>query len=348
MGRRCVRSNRCMAYWALIPAGYQVVAILAAVVFLLRKRAPAPAHWPPVSVLKPTTKGQLPPGEALDSNANQDYPVHEVVADESAGFATPNRKVGKLMSLVVGSRHNLLVVNDADIRVPRDYLQDVIATLEQRGVGLVTCLFRARGDRLASRFEALGVVCDFMPSVLVARLVGIREFAMGATLAFRRQDLDRIGGFRAIAPYIADDYQLAKKISDLGSKVELAKVVVETDLHGGWRQVLRHQTRWARTIRCSRPGAYAGVPVAQAGAWILAALLAGEYSVAAGLYILRVLMALAGGVGVLKSSLAAAYCWAAPIWDLFAFGVWISGWTGNTVEWQGRVLRLSQKGEIIG
>jgi len=89
-----VRSNRCMAYWALIPAGYQVVAILAAVVFLLRKRAPAPAQWPPVSILKPTTKGQLAPPEALDSNTNQDYPVHEVVADESAGFALRTGKSG--------------------------------------------------------------------------------------------------------------------------------------------------------------------------------------------------------------------------------------------------------------
>jgi len=293
------------------------------------------------------SKGQLPPEEALNSNRNQDYPCHEVIADDSAGFETPNRKVGKLMALVAAAKHNVIVVNDADIRVPTDYLRDVVATLHQPGVGLVTCLFRARGDQFASNFEAFGITADFMPSILVARLMGIREFGMGATLALRRETLKRIGGFPAIARYIADDYQLAKKINELGEKVELANVIVETDVHGNWTQVFRHQTRWARTIRCSRPGAYAGLPVSHAGVWALAAALTGQYSWAIALIGLRVLTALVAGVGILRSPIARNWWWAAPVWDLFAFVIWIAGWTGSTVEWQGRNLQLNQKGEIV-
>ncbi len=58
-----------------------------------------------------------------------------------------------------------------------------------------------------------------MPSALVAPLVGVNEFGLGSTLAFRKKTLQRIGGFEAIADYIADDYQLGKRISRLGKQV---------------------------------------------------------------------------------------------------------------------------------
>src|SRR5439155_14575100 len=124
------------------------------------------------------------------------------------------------------ARYPILIVNDADIQVPRDYLAHVTGPLRDPKIGLVTCLYRARGESTAGRFEALGVATDFAPSALVARLVAVDEFAFGSTLAFRRADLERIGGFEAIAPYIADDYQLGHKLHALGLKCTLADIVV--------------------------------------------------------------------------------------------------------------------------
>ena len=119
----------------------------------------------------------------------------------------PNAKVGVLIDLVKAATHETLIVNDSDICVEPDYLR-VTAPLADPKVGLVTCLYRAVGDTFAARFEALGVATDFAPSTLVARLVGVDEFAMGSTLAFRENDLEKIGGFESIADYLADDYQL--------------------------------------------------------------------------------------------------------------------------------------------
>ena len=131
----------------------------------------------------------------------------------------PNAKVGSLIDLLQAARHPICVVNDSDITVPSNYLDKVVAPLENPAVGLVTCLYRAGGDSLAAKFEALGNATDFAPSALVAPLVGVNEFGLGSTLAFGKADVAAIGGFKVIGDYIADDYQLGKRISRLGSEL---------------------------------------------------------------------------------------------------------------------------------
>ncbi len=138
-----------------------------------------------------------------------EFPRARVVACTTV---TPNRKVGSLIDLARAARYPILVVNDADIRVDPDYLARVTAPLSDPSVGLVTCMFRPEGDTFASRFEALGVATDMVPSMIVARAMGVTDFASGATMAFRRADLERIGGFEAIGDYLADDYQLGHRI----------------------------------------------------------------------------------------------------------------------------------------
>ena len=134
-------------------------------------------------------------------------------------------------------------------------------------MGLVTCLYRPEGSTFAARFEGLGVSTDFAPSALVARLVGVEEFAMGSTLAFRRADLERIGGFEAISEYLADDYQLGARLHALGLKCVLSDAIVPRIWVERWRDVWRHQVRWARTIRVSKFSGYLGLPVTFATVW---------------------------------------------------------------------------------
>jgi len=260
---------------------------------------------------------------------------------------TANAKVGVLADLATAARFPVLIVNDADIRVEPDYLDRVTAPLADPAVGLVTCLYRPSGTTFASRFEGLGVSTDFAPSALVARLVGVDEFAMGSTLAFRRADLDRIGGFAAMGDYLADDYQLGHRIHALGLKCVLSDAVVETSLSGGWLDVWRHQVRWARTIRVSKFSGYVGLPVTNATLWavILAAL--GRWELAAVVLALRLWMALQAGWFVLGSRDVLKLWWLVPARDLFAFAVWIAGLAGDTVTWRGKQLKLDREGRIL-
>jgi ceramide glucosyltransferase len=344
----------------LVAIGYQLFALLACLRFLARRDPPASGWTPPVSILKPIHGRDPDFDQALASHAALDYPDYELLlCGVSPGIVPPpgarvvegrasarNGKVGRLIDLAAAARHEILLVNDSDIRVQPDYLRNVVAPLADPAVGLVTCLYRARATALPAIAEAIGIATDFAPSTLVAPFVGVREFGLGSTLVFRRSDLQAIGGFAAIADFIADDYQLAKRITGLGKRVHLSRTIVETSLQGDtWAEVWSHQLRWHRTIRVSR-GAYAGLFVTQATAWALAAGLCGMWSLAAATLASRMAMALVAGIVVMRCPLVARHWWMIPLRDLFGTAVWVAGLAGNTVQWRDQRLKLTRDGRI--
>jgi ceramide glucosyltransferase len=303
---------------------------------------------------------QFPEFEILFGIARPDDPARPEIERLMAEFpsvsirlvlstsSAPNAKVGVLMDLAAEARHPVLVVNDSDISVPAGYLQEVTAPLADTSIGLVTCLYRAEAHDWPSRFEALAVATEFAPSTLVAPLVGVSEFGLGSTLAFRKPDLDAIGGFAAVADYLADDYQLGSKLHSLGRKNVLSHVVVSTRMSAGsWQAAWRHQLRWARTIRLSRGGGYAGLPITFATLWALVAAVCGLWGTALALLAIRLAMAIACGWFVLRSADVWKYCYAIPLRDLWGVAVWAAGLAGNTVEWRGKRLRLDRAGRIV-
>ena len=351
-----------MIFSVLVLCGiaYHLLAIAGKLRF--RRRQTVPSFTPPVSILKPV-RGRDPAFyEAIRSHAIQQYPEFELIfgtadpADPaiadierlqhefpslsihilSTKNDAPNGKVGSLEILAAAAKYETLLVNDGDIVVPPDYLKRVIGLLADEKVGLVTCLYRGLGRSLASRAEALGIATEFQPSVLVARLVDPKSaFALGSTMAFRAKSLEAIGGFPAIRDYLADDYQLGARIGN----VALSDVMVETSLGAGsWTDVWKHQVRWSRTIRVSRPAGYFGYVVTQLTFWSLVAALAGRYPVAlTGL--------------VMRLATAAFYTTPAtlffvPFRDLFGMAVWAAGMGGNTVEWRGIRFRLNRDGKL--
>jgi ceramide glucosyltransferase len=359
------------ALWLLfLPAVlYQCLAIFAALRQFARRK---PAPWTqPVSVLKPLRGLDPNTAEAFASQVEQTHPQFEVLfasrePDDPAALAvhqlsqqspvqlysggppTLNRKVGLLIELSSHAQYPLRVVNDSDIKVDPDYLTEVTAPLADSNIGVVTCLYRVKAQNWQAAWEALGIMTDFMPSTMVAQLIGVREFGLGSTLAFRAEDLEKAGGFESIADYIADDYQLAKSITALGKRVVLSTQVVETTLGDAtWLGVWRHQLRWARTIRLSKGAGYLGLPITQAGLWAAVALAIGALPVGLTLVALRILSAFVAGGVVLKSPLAAAFCWLAPLWDLYSFAIWCASYFGRTVRWRDRMLTIGPKGRIL-
>jgi ceramide glucosyltransferase len=327
----------------------------------------------PVSVLKPIRGLDDGFYSAIRSQAAQDHPNFEIlfgIADPAdparaeierliAEFPTvsirlltcstpaPNAKVGTLIELAAAARHSLLVVNDSDITVQPDYLRSVTAPLADATIGLVTCLYRAEARDWPGRFEALGIATDFAPSTLVAPLFGVSEFGLGSTLAFRREDLDKIGGFASVADYIADDYQLGARIHQLGRKNLISQVVVSTRLStGSWSSAFKHQLRWARTIRLSRFSGYLGLPATFATLWALDAAIFGHWIGALALLTVRLAAALTGGWFVLRSQDALRYFWLVPFRDLWGVAVWVTALFGHSVEWRGKRLRLDNQGRI--
>jgi len=352
-------------------AAYQILALIACFSHL-RRQDPLPSSRPGVSILKPVYGADDHFWPAILSHAQIQYANFEILfgvaslVDSAVAFIArlqsefpavdirlvqvsseaPNGKVGSLIDLARQARYPVLVVNDSDIVVPTGYLDRLVGPLEDHSTGLVTCLYRAGADTFATKWEALGIATDFAPSALVAPLVGVNEFGLGSTLAFRKEDLDRIGGFESIAPYIADDYQLGKRISASGKRVHLSSMPVETHLGAAtWKSVWEHQVRWARTIRLSR-GAYLGLPITNASLWAVFAFLHGWDHVAAGLLLFRLITGLTAGLAILRDPITARYWWLMPFRDLYAFGVWVAGATGAEVTWRGKRLLLDEEGRI--
>ncbi len=366
----------------LIPAGvalaYQVMALTASAVFNEKRRTrysrPVLSSLPPVSILKPVRGLDDRLLEALESHLEQDYPEYEILLgvhstedpawpvlerliqqhpDKAVRLIVSsthaaNAKVGVLVDLAREARHAVWLVNDADITAPKDYLRRVVAPLDDEATGLVTCLYRADASSVAGRFEALVIATDFIPSTLVAPMVGVREFGLGSTLCFRAGDLRAAGGFESLRDYIADDYQLAKSITASGKRAVFSEVVVQTTLSDpAWIDVWRHQLRWARTIRGARPDGFAGLPVTHAGVWALACAAAGAWPMAATLWLARTAAGVAGGFVVLKHWPALALAPFLPLCDFWGFAIWAAAWAGRQVHWRNRTYVLGRGGRIL-
>ena len=246
------------------------------------------------------------------------------------------------------ARYDYLIVNDSDIRVEPDYLRRVTAPLVDERVGMVTCLYRGvAGATLGSRLEALGISTDFCASVLAARQIegGIR-FGLGSTLAFRRAELERIGGFASIANHLADDYELGKRIADLGLAVRLSDVVVETYLPAyRLRDFFAHQLRWARGVRDARSGGYFGLVFTFGILWALLAVAASggarwSWGTLVSTLFLRGALAVVVGWQVLRDRQVLRDAWLVPLRDLIAVGVWVVSLGGHTVTWRGDRFKL--------
>jgi ceramide glucosyltransferase len=285
-----------------------------------------------------------PADPAVDSVEwlRRDFPDLNIRLLVCPNILGPNVKVSNLQQMAEAARYQHFIVNDSDIRVEPDYLQRMMAPLMQPKVGMVTCLYRGvAASSLGSELEALGIA-DFCASVLVAERVerGL-HFALGSTLAFRRSDLDRIGGFKSIIDFLADDYELGRRISALGLKIVLSEVVVETHLPaydlGGF---LRHQLRWARGVRDARRAGYIGLVSTFGVAWaLLAVVFAGaapwSWFLLAAMLLLRSILGLVVCRSVLQDEDAVERLWLLPFRDLIAFAVWIASFTGHTVTWRG-------------
>src|SRR5580692_5138433 len=294
------------------------------------------------------------PAIQLVGRLKAEFPKHAIrlmVCPEKLGN---NSKVSNLAQMVRQSRHEYIIVNDSDIRVEPDYLRRVLAPLTDHKVGLVTCLYRGvANSTLGSRLESLGVSTDFSAGVLVAQNIeqGIR-FGLGSTLAFRRRDLQAIGGFESLVDYLADDYELGSRIAALGLKVKLSDDVVETFLpRYSLRAFLDHQLRWARTVRDSRFWGYVGLGLTFGLPWaaltlILARGTAWAWALFALTAAMRVSVTLVVGKSVLRDRQVARLLAWLPLRDLLALLVWIASFAGHKIVWRGDRFRL-ENGKLI-
>ncbi|HEX7937151.1 MAG TPA: bacteriohopanetetrol glucosamine biosynthesis glycosyltransferase HpnI, partial [Paraburkholderia sp.] len=208
------------------------------------------------------------------------YPSLDIELAVDTRVHGSNLKVSNLINMAERARHDVIVIADSDIAVEADYLDSVAAPLADSRVGVVTCLYVAKGvGGFWPRVGALFINEWFAPSVRVAHMGGSRRFGFGATLALRRATLESIGGFEALKNCLADDYWLAEHVRALGLRTVLSRVMVATDvIEPTFTALWQRETRWLRTIRSVNPLGFGFLfitfptPWIVAGAWLTSVL----------------------------------------------------------------------------
>ncbi len=348
----------------------------------LRRLPPSDDSFvPPVSILKPVRGVDPGAYENFASYCRLDYPKYELVfamadphdpvipvieklqrdfPDRSIRFVTDvprvgeNNKVNSLCRLVKEARYELLVMTDSDVRVPRNYLREVVAPFADRRIGAVTSFYRcAGGGTLATDLDMLGMCMDSVPSALVARrLEGNVQFAFGWTMATTKERLAEIGGWEAMANHHSDDFELGNRIASKGHRVELMHEPVWMVFpQERFSDFLRHELRWAIGLRNVRPAGYAGIIFTHGLPWaVLAAIVAAATgwtgtaaSYVAAYLVLRVGAAYAAGVWGLQDHKIFSKLWLAPVRDAVSAAVWFAGFFTDRITWRGLEYRVRNR-----
>jgi ceramide glucosyltransferase len=272
-----------------------------------------------------------------------------IVCHENLG---PNPKVSKLVRLFRAARHDRIVISDADVLAPPDLLRNLNTGLEDDSVGLINCFYSLAPTRsMAMAWEAVAINADFWSQVLQARSLGPMRFALGAVMITRRRELESSGGFEALLPYLADDYQLGNRIVRQGRRIELSPVVVECgSAHRTWKAVWSHQLRWARTIRACRPVSYFFSILANPTFWPLlwVTLQPGVLSAltAAGCLMMRVTLSTSLQRKLTRRPAGVRNILMTPVKDLLQVLIWAAAFLGNRIEWRGHRLIVDARGHL--
>jgi ceramide glucosyltransferase len=355
---------------ALVFSGLTVIAALR----YLAVKPPELKFTEPISILKPLSGLDADLESNLRTFFEQDYPSFEILfavreasdpaipvveklQREYPGVPSrllitgeppyPNAKVFSLDRMLHAAAHEVLVMSDSDIRVTPTMLRIVAAEFQDPKLGVATCPYRAiGGPSFWSRLEAIGMNTDFLSGILVARMLEGMRFAVGPTVAARRQALESIGGFDRLKDYLAEDFVMGKFAAEAGHGVSLSSYVVEHHIGtAGFRHNAAHRLRWTRSTRRSRPAGYVGqlftmpVPLALlVTAWNLSWW-----------PVLPVTLAIRGVAAwtVADLVLRAGLNWLLlPLEDIAGFCFWIAGFFGNTIVWRGRRYRLESDGRF--
>lgn len=349
-----------------------------------RKRGSRRDYFPPVSLFKPL-HGAEPDLEAhLATFFEQDYPEYEILfgarvasdpglqAARRVAALYPhipvkyvltgepwqiNAKVCTLELMERAATYDIFVISDSDVRVAPDYLREVIAPFAEPKTGAVTCLYRGVAESgLWAKLEAAGMSVEMTAGVVAADLMEGMKFALGPTMAVRRSCVREIGGFGALGAYCADDFVLGNAIAANGHTVVLSTHVIDhVVLNSDFADSQKHQIRWMKSTRFSRPQGHFGTSLSFSVPFgilaCLTAVLLHHRELGAGLLAYSVLaraaLAFLVGWAVVRERKLLRTVLLFPLRDLLGFIYWAASYGSREIVWRNQVYRLEEGGLML-
>jgi len=349
-----------------------------------------PGFMPPLSLLKPLNGADPGLESYLESFFTQDYPAYEILfcarnaGDPGLAIARAvaarhphipvqflstagqpdyiNAKAASMELMDAHAAHDIYVISDSDVRVTPEYLRAVALSFAEPSVGGMCCLYRGVAAPqnepsfgLWARLEAVGMSVEMSSGVLAARAMEGMQFTLGPTMAFRRSTIRGMGGFRITADYCADDFLLGNETYKLGRAVVLSHHAIDhMVLHSGLAGSLKHQVRWMKSTRFSRPRGHFGTALTFSVPFGLLALGACLWlghplwgvALLAWAVATRLALSLAVGRLVVGDTSWFALLVLYPIRDFMGFCFWVASYFGRRIVWRNRVFELLPGGKM--
>jgi ceramide glucosyltransferase len=296
------------------------------------------------------------PGLTIARQVASRYPEIPVRFLAVEGVPFVNAKVSSLERMEAFASHDVFIISDSDVRVTPEYVREVMADFRDPDVGAVTCLYRGIAEQgIWAKLEASGMSVEMTSGVLAANLIEGMQFLLGPTMAVRRAAVQRMGGFAKLGPYCSDDFLLGNWVAALGYKVVLSRHVIDhIVLNMTFMTSMKHQIRWMKSTRFSRPKGHLGtgltfsVPYGLCGGGAAAALHHPLLGCALAVYAVAGRMVLAGLVAgsVVKDESLVRTVLLFPLRDLMGFLFWAASYTSGKILWRGQLYHLGEHGRM--
>jgi ceramide glucosyltransferase len=265
------------------------------------------------------------------------------------GAATgQNPKVANLRNMLAVQKYDLLLISDSNVRVPSDYVSDMVATKLERNAGLVTSMFVGVGEQSVGAalenvqlngFVAAGAA---LPTLLHDASV------VGKSMLLSHAEFETLGGFARVSDVLAEDFIIGKMYQHASRSVVIARVVPEC-FNGKITiaRALSRQLRWSMLRMRLQPVTFLLEPLTSpvVALLLVAGLLRGSGPVALAefalwaslLIVLRdsVQWVLLRGVRGLFIPLLLG-----PVRDLAMLGVWLATPFVKHISWRGHRVRV--------
>jgi ceramide glucosyltransferase len=341
-----------------------------------RRRGATSLKRPPVSVLKPLHGAEPGLYENLRSFAEQDYPAYQIVLGVrdrtdgalpiarklirdlpgrdirlviDPGVKGSNLKVANLENMLPVAAHDVILIADSDMRVTRDYLAAVTAPLADPATGIVTCAYKGMPTGgLWSKLAALHINFGFLPGALAGDALDVGGGCFGATIALRREVLERIGGLARLRNELADDHRMGSAVRRLGLQAVMSSYIVENRVsEPSLASLWRHELRWARTSRAMAPAGFAGSIITHTVMLTVLVAVASGSAAAWACVVLSLLMRWLSAMAIARRlGLPSGGMWLLPMRDALSFAVFLASFCGRNVSWRDQSFRVEPNGRM--
>jgi ceramide glucosyltransferase len=267
-----------------------VIGWLAALAFLLASAAAALFRRPrgaaappalPASIIVPM-KGASPflasnlealaelpfAGEIILAIADSGDPAHAIaapvaaahpgrvrlMAGEDAAFANP--KLRNVAKAYRAASHDTIVFLDDTVRPEAALLADLLARLAAGARAATAPPLAVEAKNFAAELEAATCNGYLLRIEALLDLAGLAA-GFGNAFAFRKSDLEAVGGFARLAEGPCEDNALSRALRGRGGRIVLARRNAIRPIGArAWREVALRHLRWKNCTKCHDPAAF--------------------------------------------------------------------------------------------